>query len=444
MSTKRPILLWALLLAVAAALLGPVGTARSATGIDEVAAALRHNPVYVDPAAPAQVSPADAAALADRIRAGGVPIFVAVLPADPAYGGNAVFDRLRTAVGRPGVYAVALGQRFGAASDSSVLPGGTAQRLAQRNVQDHPGDPAAILDGFVADVGAASAARPAHGGGGGTGLLVGVVVVLAVVGSGLLLVRSRARRRRSRQEQAELEQVRAAVDEDITTYGESLDRLDFDPGDRAATPEMLDDYRNALDAYERAKQAQAAAARPQDVRAVTEALEEGRFALARLDARRAGRALPERRPPCFFDPRHGPSVRDAEWAPPGGAVRAVPVCAADAARLADGLDPAVRTVPTAAGRVPYWDAGPAYAPWTAGYFGGYGSMLLPGLLAGTLLGSSLGGPGGYGGWDAPGGFGGGFGDSGGDDFSGGFGGDDTGGGGDFGGGFGGGDSGGNF
>ncbi|WP_055587572.1 hypothetical protein [Peterkaempfera griseoplana] len=449
MSTKRPMLLWALLLAVAAALLGPVGTARSATGIGEVASALRRNPVYVDPAAPAGISAADAAALAGRIRATGVPVFVAILPADPAYGGNAVFDRLRAEVGRPGVYAVALGTRFGAASDSSVLPGGTAQQLAQRNIRDHPGDPAAILDGFVADVAAAKAAHPAPagGGGGGAGLLVGVVVVLAVVGGGLLLLRRRARSRRSRREQAELQEVRAAVDEDITAYGESLDRLDFDPGDRAATPEMLDDYGDALDAYERAKQAQAAAAHPQDVRAVTAALEEGRFALARLEARRAGRALPERRPPCFFDPRHGPSVRDAEWAPSGGAVRAVPVCAADAARLADGLDPAVRTVPTAGGRVPYWDAGPAYAPWTVGYFGGYGSMLLPGLLVGTVLGGSLGGPWGDGGWDGgwgSGDFGGGFGDGGGgDDFSGGFGGG-PGGDGGFGGGFGGGDSGGGF
>ncbi|MGA5703812.1 hypothetical protein [Peterkaempfera bronchialis] len=453
MRTNRLILLWAVLLAALAAVLGPVPAARAATGIGQVAAALRQNPVYVDPAASAKLSPADASALAGRIRASGVPVYVAVLPADPGYGGNAVFDRLRAAVGRPGVYAVALGSRFGAASDSSVLPGATARQLADRNVRDHPGDPAAILDGFVADVAAATSGgrttggSGSGGGGSGGGVLVGMVAVLAVVGGGLLLVRRTARRQQQGRQQAELEQVRSAVDEDITAYGESLDRLDFTPTGPDATPEALDDYRSALDAYERAKQAQATAARPEDMQAVAEALEEGRFALARLDARRAGRALPERRPPCFFDPRHGPSVRDAEWAPPGGAVRAVPVCAADATRLADGLEPAVRTVPTAAGRVPYWGAGPAYAPWTVGYFGGYGSMLLPGLLVGTMLGSSL-GPWGYGGWYGPGGWGG----PGGDGFSGGFDdggsgggmGDGMGGGGDFGGGFGGGDGGGGF
>ncbi|MEU1307105.1 hypothetical protein ABZ443_46500, partial [Streptomyces shenzhenensis] len=45
----------------------------------------------------------------------------------------------------------------------------------------------------------------------------------------------------------------------------------------------------------------------------------GRASLAQLSARRAGRPLPARRPPCFFDPRHGPSVTDAGWTPPGGA-----------------------------------------------------------------------------------------------------------------------------
>ncbi len=125
----------------------------------------------------------------------------------------------------------------------------------------------------------------------------------------------------------------------------------------------------------------AAAERPEDVKAVTQALEDGRFSLAVLAARREGRALPERRPPCFFDPRHGPSVADATWTPAGGAAR-VPVCAADRARLADGRDPAIREVETEYGRRPYWDAGPAYGPWAGGYFGG---GILPGLLVGTLL-----------------------------------------------------------
>ncbi|CAM5697823.1 hypothetical protein SCALM49S_03544 [Streptomyces californicus] len=147
---------------------------------------------------------------------------------------------------------------------------------------------------------------------------------------------------------------------------------------------MRGDYERALDAYEQAKSLMAAATRPEDVRAVTQALEDGQL-LAQLAARRAP-PLPERRVPCFFN-HHGPYVTDASWTPPGGAAREVPVCGTDEARLAGGEDPMRRTVDTGDGRRrPYWEAGPAYGPWAGGYFGG---GLLPGLLAGTLLGSML-------------------------------------------------------
>jgi hypothetical protein len=236
--------------------------------------------------------------------------------------------------------------------------------------------------------------------------------------------------------------VRTAVDEDITAFGESLDALEFSPGDPAASDAMRQDYAKALDQYEAAKGAAAAARRPADMRAVTEALDEGRFALATLAARRTGQPLPERRAPCFFDPRHGPSVADVPWAPPGGALRDVPACQADVIRVQEGAQPLVRTVQTEYGPQPYYNAGPAYGPWAGGYFGG---GILPALMIGTMMGSFIGGgdtyvennyyggDGGSGGW----------GDFGGGGDGGGFGGGDWGGGdsggGDSGGGFGGGD-----
>jgi hypothetical protein len=142
--------------------------------------------------------------------------------------------------------------------------------------------------------------------------------------------------------------------------------------------------------------------------------------------------------PCFFDPGHGPSVEDVEWAPVGGAPRTVPACAADAFRVRNGDDPETRMVPVGDGeRRPYYDAGPAYGGWAGGYFGG----LLPGMLIGTMLGSAMSSPvyidggggdggggdsGGFdgGGWGDSGGFGGGgWGDGGGGFDGGGFGGD---------------------
>ena len=62
--------------------------------------------------------------------------------------------------------------------------------------------------------------------------------------------------------------------------------------------------------------------------------------------------LPSRRPPCFFDQRHGLSVTDAQWAPQDGAIRDVPVCAACDARIKDGLDPEARLVPRRAATGP--------------------------------------------------------------------------------------------
>src|SRR5882672_2270648 len=89
----------------------------------------------------------------------------------------------------------------------------------------------------------------------------------------------------------------------------------------------------------RSNQAFERARRSEDLAAVSSALEEGRFAMVSAKARLQGQDPPERRPPCFFDPRHGPSVRDVEWAPPGGRPRAVPACAACATRVEDGEEP---------------------------------------------------------------------------------------------------------
>jgi hypothetical protein len=119
---------------------------------------------------------------------------------------------------------------------------------------------------------------------------------------------------------------------------------------------------------------------------VTEALEDGRYAMACVLARRDGEPLPVRRPPCFFNPAHGPSTTDVEWAPPAGVPRQVPVCAADADRVRQGAEPDIRTVQQGYRRVPYWQAGPAYSPWATGYFGAYAaSNLLPTFMLLTLL-----------------------------------------------------------
>ncbi|MEV4556433.1 hypothetical protein AB0K51_05470 [Kitasatospora sp. NPDC049285] len=416
----------------------------SAAGLNDAADSLKKSQVYVDPSMTARFSKDQADALAKKLEKADKPIFVAVLPDSPAYPPKTLANDLRTKVGIVGVYAIWRGNEFKAFSDAKALPPAASDRIAGAAVRSNSGDINATVNEFVD-----SAAKQTKGDGPNHSISAAVfivpIVILGLLGGGVFLLFRRAKKRKQEKARAELAQLRTVVDEDITAFGEELDRLEFNPGAPDADDVQRTDYSRALDAYDRAKRTMDEAKKPEDVLPVTEALEDGRFALATLAARREGRPLPERRVPCFFDPRHGPSVADVQWAPPGGAPRSVPACADDAARLASGQAPDIRTVETEHGHQPYWNAGPAYSPWAGGYFGG---GMLPGLLVGTVLGSALSSPGyayaagdyGHGGTvdyndgaDAGEYSGADFNSS---DFGGGFdGGNDFGGGGDFGGGF---------
>ncbi|WP_055478128.1 hypothetical protein [Sphaerimonospora mesophila] len=292
------------------------------------------------------------------------------------------------------------------------------------------------------DVKAARKTGSTVGGGGGTGVLVGILGVAVVGGAGLWMIGRRNKRRREEREAAELAAVKQTVEEDVTKFGEEITALDMDVK-MLPQAETAADWQRALDSYERAKNELAAVQRADELRTVTSTLEDGRYALACVKARVNNQPLPERLPPCFFNPQHGPSARNVRWAPPGGALRDVPACAADAEAVERGFDPQMREVMVNGERRPYWDAGPAYQPYAYGYYGGFGGDLLTGMMVGTMLGHAFGGGwGGYGaGYAAGVEAGGGGGDWGGGDFGGGgFGGGDWGGGSDFGGGdFGGGD-----
>lgn len=246
-----------------------------------------------------------------------------------------------------------------------------------------------------------------------------VLLVLLLIGVAVWFFSRQAGSARTRElesrRQAELAAVRKVVDEDVTRFGEELQRLDHDLLVTDLDEAGRQDYQRALDSYEAAKESMALLQQPEDVSHVTRTLEDGRYATACVKARVAGEPLPTRRPPCFFNPVHGPSTDDVSWAPPGGQPRQVPVCAADADRLSQGAEPDVRTVQQGVERVPYWQGGPAYSPYTQGYFGGYAmSGLLPGFLLGSLMAGAWSDPGWSGDGSDAGGDGGETGDAGGD------------------------------
>ncbi len=195
-----------------------------------------------------------------------------------------------------------------------------------------------------------------------------LLVLVAGGGAAALARRLLRRRAQRRDEAADLQLVQRLADEDVTVFGEQLQRLDERAAGATLDTEARVDYQRALDAYESAQRAVHHLRHADEVSEVADTLSTGRYALACVQARVEGRPLPELRNPCFFNPQHGPSVKDVEWTSPRHGTRNVPACAQDAARVVARQKPDVRTVDIGTRRVPYWEAGAAYATYCEGYF----------------------------------------------------------------------------
>ena len=405
------------------------GTAGAQGRLDRAADALELDPVYVDPDAERAISDGEAEDLREAIADSDAgPVYLAVLPAAAAdeAGGDpeTALRRIAFAIREPGTYGAVIGDEFRAGAEDT-LPAGLADELAREAVQAGGGNgTAAMLEDFVRRVAAARTETGGESDGGGFPIFLVVIVAIAVGLFGFSRVRRRQR------EQADLAEVKAVTREDLVALGDDIRALDLDVEMPDVDKKAKEHYGVAVERYTKADEAWLRAKRPRDMERVTSLLEEGRWAMMAAKARLAGEAIPERRQPCFFDPRHGPSVRDIEWAPPGGQPRPIPVCAADAQRIEDGLDPDARQVRVNGEDVPYWNAGPALTPWAGGFYGG---GLLPGLFVGSMLGDGIDPFGDAAADDAASADQGDFGDFGGGDFGGGFGGGDFGGGGDGGG-----------
>ncbi len=376
---------------------------------------------------------------------GGDDIYL-VVAASGSSGYNASMDQIISDLNGHSQFTVGFldtRQKHFGAYNKGMLPAHGAADIATQVVEQHQGDVFAALTDFVTDVqqeagsagsgatGAASA--PSHA---LRNFLIILAVILVLAGLGFFFI---ARPIRKRREQ-ELKEAKSAAQDDLIALSNGLTDHESDVSIQS-NPEAAAEQAAALSAYERGTAALDSARRVKDMGAVSRAIAEGQYHLASADALAAGQPRPDRRPSCFFDPRHGMSVTDVFWTPPtGGPGRFVPACSSDAHQIEQGIQPEIRQVEVNGAPVNYVNAG--FAP---SYWGGFGFG--PGLFTGFLLGEALGGFGGFGGFGGPyygGDYGGGDGgDFGGGDFGGGdFGGGDFGGG-DFGGGdFGGGDVGG--
>lgn len=379
---------------VAVVLLGAPVSAQTSSPLDDAAAALRSDPVYVAPDADRGLSSDEAASLRAAIRDAGQPLFVAVLPGTvlSAFEASSLPEELARRVGLQGTYAVVAGDSFRAGSN--VLPAGTAGAIATESFQSHRDEgTAAVLRAFVEGVGAAGSAGS---GGGFTPVQPddgnrdpapagSALLPVLLAGGGVAGIWAwRRRRRRQREVRAEFASDRQMLQAELSVLGEDVLRLEPQV---LAHPEARDDYDAATTRYRAASAAMDYADEAVDLIRVKRVLDEGQYAMARVRAVVAGREPPA--PPAELQ---RPGLRDEP-----------PVT----------LDHDRQPV--------YVGGGPFYG---GGWFGGggsfFGGLLLGGLFGGGLFSGGwhhVGWGGGWGDTDA-GGFDGGGGDWGGGDFGG--------------------------
>jgi hypothetical protein len=346
--------------------------------VDEAAAELRRDPVYVHPDADIELSDADADRLRDTIRDGNEAIYIAVLPREAgaeAGGLNNLPKALRDATTFEGTYAVATGEGVRAGSD--FLP---ASRIMTNAFNDNRrGGAGAVLRAFVDEVlataGGSSTGTGTDGGtgsgtggtgsfggggrtsdeGGGSGVLPWLLVGGAV-GGGVYLMRKSNKRRQ--QEQAVLLGDQEDLRAELSVLADDVMRLEPEVG---IHPDARDDYAAGVARYRWAQAAIDSIDSPDDIPRVRRGMAEAQYAMARARAIIRGHEPPAP-PPDLQQP--GPYGEPAVT-----------------------LDE--RRQPVYVGYDGYgggWGGG--------GFFGGNG--LFTGLLLGQMLGGGMGWGGGFG------------------------------------------------
>jgi hypothetical protein len=216
-----------------------------------------------------------------------------------------------------------------------------------------------------------------------TAAVVLVAVVLVSVVGGLLIDKTRQRRARSR---SNFREVRTTSEEDVAALSADLHALDATMGVVDVTSDQaLAELAAARESFEKAHERLAEASKPEDLAAVSSALEAARFYMTSARSRVEGHGGLRRRAPCFFDTRHGPSVNDVGWIPTGAAPRPVPACAMCMRQVNDNVQPPVRLVRAGGELVPFYHAPPHFESWFGGYFGGAAHGLVQGFPLGRAL-----------------------------------------------------------
>lgn len=367
-------------------------TAAGVAQLDRAAARLAQPGLYVAPAVPlARFTGKEYDDLNARLGGPSVPVRIAVLPASVTRAGQITPERLtqllRRRVARPGVYAVLVEDRGG----GSLAAGSWLGKAANRG-----GHSAAEIDDAVAaGVDEANACCPDDYPAAITAFVDELESPAPAFGSPLLWLALPAlglaawgwRRRRARLSPDGQGPTGTAGPEDIDALAgvlsEELSELEFRvaalPEGSSANAQLEGRIAHAKYSLAKAKALSHRLARSQpaerDVVAVVGLLADTRRALHAIEELRLGHPAPALAPPCFIDPRHGPSRTEQTFAPTGQPARPVQVCESCGAELAAGQRPAVRLLPHTAvdgstGWADYWEAAAGRA-YVEGYWGAF-------------------------------------------------------------------------
>nr|MBA2637672.1 hypothetical protein [Solirubrobacterales bacterium] len=282
---RLTILLLAFLALMPAAAVAQSGTLTRG-GVEEAAATLRSERVYVDPGADGALSSAEIAALRERIETSGRDVYLAVFPRS-GQRAEELAGPLFTALDRPGsTLGVISGGRFVA----NGRAGRSAVAAALREGNSAPEVLTAFVDRLTSGRSGGSGGSGGDAGGSGLGLLALLGVGAAGFGA-YSVVRSRRRRR---QQDAELEELRQVATEDLTALGDDLRTIELDVEMPTANPRSKQLVAEAVEGYGRANTSLQTARTPEDFEPIGKELEEARYDMAAAKALVAGEPEPER------------------------------------------------------------------------------------------------------------------------------------------------------
>lgn len=352
--------------------------------LDRVATQLAQPGLYADPdvIASGRLDATEVAEIDEAAADADGPVRIAVLPAeklyaddtglsagklDLAYSPDELTAQLYDRVGQDGTYALLIDAR-----DESAGRSFTAYQWAEDGPSyDVEGALDEAVDCCAPDYGEMLETFAAEAGDEKVNLLRWLLYAvggLAATVAGWFGFKGFKRIRQQREaDERTVSTLRDPLNEEVIELSAQVSALPPYTGDPQA--ELAIRQLRVLDLVEQARQRLDTMTTTTAAKAVAGRLGDARYELVAIDALRRGRPVPEPTAPCFFDPRHGPSVDQNDYQPQGGTTRAVPVCMTCRALLEASQEPETRMLPTPEGGLkPYWDLDEGGDAYVDGYW----------------------------------------------------------------------------